>query len=67
MDKFLNWLTETGALKLLKSKRFWVSLIGFLAMNFLDLSPEQIEAIVVVVGMLVGGYSLQDAAAAYKK
>ena len=56
---------------LLKSKRFWVSLLGLLVIGVSAFEPhlaerfnEIVPAVLVIVGFLVGGYSLEDAVTA---
>lgn len=56
---------------LLKSKRFWVSLLGLLVIIISAFEPhlaerfnEIVPAVLVIVGFLVGGYSLEDAVTA---
>ena len=58
---------------LLKSKRFWVALLGLLAIIVSAFEPtlaarfnEIVPAVLVIVGFLVGGYSLEDAVTANK-
>lgn len=53
---------------LLRSKRFWSALVGIIAMILTALSPdlkpyldEIIPSIVVIVGILIGGYAVEDA------
>lgn len=53
------------------SKRFWSALIGLAMMIIVAFVPALqehadllIQAIIVVVGVLIGGYSLEDAARA---
>jgi hypothetical protein len=67
----LNLNVETPAI--LKSKRFWTMLIEAIFMIVVSLIPELeenapqlIEASVLVAGLVIGGYSLEDAAAAFK-
>jgi len=58
---------------LLKSKRFWVSILGLIAIIVSAFEPtlatrfnEIVPAVLVIVGFLVGGYSLEDAVTASK-
>ena len=58
---------------LLKSKRFWVSILGLIAILVSAYDPtlstrfnEIVPAVLVIVGFLVGGYSLEDAVTANK-
>lgn len=51
-----------------KSKRFWSAVIGLIAMIITGLVPElkehidiMIPAIVGIIGLLIGGYSIEDA------
>lgn len=53
-----------------RSKRFIAAFVGLLVMILVGLFPDLessqdtiIEAVVVVVGVLIGGYSVQDAIA----
>lgn len=63
MDNF--W--QSGLGKLLKSKRFWVVLLGVVSVIFGgDALPLTDEQILKLVGWLVGGYSSVDFALAYK-
>lgn len=64
----------TGLTELLKSRRFWVSLIGviFIVLNeFIPNLAENesviTEAILVIVAMLVGGYTVVDGVMAFRK
>jgi hypothetical protein len=57
---------------LLKSKRFWVSVLGLLTIIVSAFEPtlatkfnEIVPAVLIIVGFLVGGYSLEDAVTAY--
>lgn len=59
--------------ELLKSKRFYVSLLGLLTIIVSAFEPhlaerfnEIVPAVLVIVGFLVGGYSLEDAVTANK-
>lgn len=59
--------------ELLKSKRFWVSAFGLLTIVVSAFEPhlaerfnEIVPAVLVIVGFLVGGYSLEDAVTANK-
>lgn len=59
--------------ELLKSRRFWSAVIGLAMLVIVNLVPElaarQEElsaAIVIIVGMLIGGYSLEDTATALR-
>lgn len=58
---------------ILKSKRFWVAVIsgviGILVVLIPDLeqySSTIIESLTVIAGLLIGGYSIQDAIVSYK-
>ena len=53
---------------LLKSKRFWVALLGTLVIAVSAFEPHLAEkfdqivpSVIIIVGFLVGGYSLEDA------
>lgn len=55
-----------------RSKRFWVMALGLLFSILVAYVPQLeahadilIDSALVIVGLLIGGYSLQDAAAAY--
>lgn len=59
--------------ELFKSKRFWVSLIGLIVIVVSAFEPrlaerfnEIVPAVLVIIGFLVGGYSLEDAVTASK-
>ena len=59
-----------GLRKLTHSKRFWTAVIGLVALVLNDLaisSDIQPDAIVTVIGVLIGGYSVQDTATALRK
>lgn len=54
--------------ELFKSKRFWVSLLGMLVIIVSAFEPhlaarfnEIVPSVLMIVGFLVGGYSLEDA------
>ena len=56
-----------------KSKRFWVALLEFVFLVVIVYVPELephvpqlIEASVIVAGLLIGGFSLEDAATAFR-
>jgi cytochrome c biogenesis protein CcdA len=58
-------------MELFRSKRFWTMIVGVLAMAITALVPalaEQIEyiapSIVIIIGILIGGYSAEDVALA---
>lgn len=57
---------------LLKSKRFWVSLFGMLVIVISAFDPtlsarfnEIVPAVLVIVGFLVGGYTLEESVQSY--
>ena len=59
--------------ELFKSRKFWTAIIGLLAdviVAFVpDLEPVRIElitSITVIVGLVIGGYGIEDAAIAFK-
>lgn len=59
---------------LLRSKRFWVSVLGLITIvvsafepHLADRFNEIVPAVLVIVGFLVGGYSLEDAVTANKQ
>ncbi len=62
----LDYIKGLGLAGLLNSRRFWVSLLGLLGVVGLELSPEQVNAVLIIVGLLVGGYSAEDYANAKK-
>lgn len=56
-----------------KSKRFWSAIIGLVFMIAVEFVPEvgtnadELQgSIMIVIGILIGGYSVQDAAAAFR-
>jgi len=56
-----------------KSKRFWSALVGLLFMVFTAFVPEMeaqvdviVPAVLIIVGMLIGGYSAEDVASRVK-
>jgi len=56
-----------------KSKRFWSALVGLVFMVVTAFVPDLeaqvdviVPAVLIIVGMLIGGYSLEDAAARIK-
>lgn len=60
--------------EIFKSKRFWSALVGLVMMVAVNLVPDLADnadtltaAILVVVGLLIGGYSVEDAAQAWRK
>jgi len=60
--------------ELLKSKRFWSAVIGLVMMVLVNVIPDLADndgqltnAILIIVGLLVGGYSIEDAIEARKK
>lgn len=62
-----------GLTNLKKSKRFWTAIIGLFLMVAVEFAPgladnaAQIQdTVLIIVGLLIGGYSLQDAAASYQ-
>jgi hypothetical protein len=57
----------------LKSKRFWTMLLEAMFLVAVSVVPELevyaeqlIEASVIVAGLVIGGFSLEDAAVAFK-
>ena len=60
-----------GFNKLKNSRRFWVSLFGFVALVSseagLPISPEFLDALLDMILALVVGYSAQDVVVAYAK
>lgn len=57
---------------LLKSKRFWVSLLGMLVIIISAFEPtlatrftEIVPAVLAIVGFLVGGYTLEESVQSY--
>lgn len=57
----------------LKSRRFWTGIIGVLMMALVQFVPGLTEhadvltnAILILIGLLIGGYSLEDTAMAWK-
>ncbi len=67
MEELKKWFVDTGIWKLIKSKRFWVAVLGLAAVLGLELGPEDAEALLTVVALLIGGFALQDTASALKK
>lgn len=62
-------MSEHGIPKLMKSKRFWTLILGLIIMIVTEVSPQwgidlrnQQTSILAVVGLAIGGYSLQDTA-----
>ena len=62
-------MDEHGLKKSTKAKRFWVSAVGLVIIIITSFSPttgEELaqarESILGVIALLVGGYSIQDAA-----
>ena len=60
--------------ELFKSKRFWVSAFGLLTIIVSAFEPhlaerfnEIVPAVLVIVGFLVGGYSIEQTAQAWKQ
>jgi hypothetical protein len=58
---------------IIKSKRFWTMIVEALFLLLVsvipeleEFAPELIEASVIVAGLVIGGYSLEDAAIAFK-
>ena len=54
-----------GLAGLFKSNRFWSALLGVVALVVanvfeVELSGEEIASILTVIGLLIGGYSLED-------
>lgn len=59
--------------KIFRSRRFWSALVGLIAMVVAGLVPELREhidvivpGIVGIIGVLIGGYAIEDAVAARK-
>lgn len=62
---------ETNVPEILKSRRFWSALLGVVFMVLVNIIPELkanaeqlTNAALIVIGLLVGGYSLEDAVTA---
>lgn len=60
-----------GLQNLRRSKRFWTAVVGLFVMvavevvpGFADNAAQVQETVLVIIGLLVGGYTVQDAAAA---
>ena len=58
----------------LKSRRFWTGIVGVVMMAAVQFIPGLAEhvdlltnAILVLIALLIGGYSLEDAVLAYTK
>lgn len=58
----------------LKSRRFWTGIVGIVMMAAVQFVPSLAEhadvltnAILILIGLLIGGYSLEDAVLAYTK
>ena len=59
-------------IEIFKSKRFWTALMGILSMVLVAFVPELephmetlVPGILGVVGLLIGGYTVQDTIVAY--
>ena len=59
--------------ELFKSRKFWLSIIGLLADVVVAFIPEfepvrieMITSITAIVGLVIGGYALEDVAIAFK-
>jgi hypothetical protein len=59
---------------ILKSRRFWTGIVGVVMMVLVQIVPGIMEhadiltnAILILIGLLIGGYSLEDAVLAYTK
>lgn len=57
-----------------RSRRFWTGVVGILMMAAVQFIPGLAEhadvltnAILILIGLLIGGYSLEDAVLAYTK
>lgn len=61
-------------MEVLKSRRFWSAVIGLVAMIVTGLVPELqphidiiVPGIVGIVGILIGGYAIEDAVTAQRQ
>lgn len=61
-------------MELFKSRRFWSAIVGLVMMVIVNFIPELKQnaetlttAIMIVVGLLIGGYSVEDAISAHNK
>jgi uncharacterized membrane protein YeaQ/YmgE (transglycosylase-associated protein family) len=59
--------------EIFRSRRFWSAVIGLIAMTLAGIVPELqdhidiiVPGIVGIVGVLIGGYAIEDALAARK-
>jgi hypothetical protein len=59
---------------LFKSKRFWSALVGIILLIVTELSPDLGSAfsgiqehILLIIGLLIGGYAIEDAIEAWRK
>ena len=62
---------NNGLTELLRSKRFWAALLGVLVIIVSAINPnaglsleDATEAILIIIGLLVGGYAVEDVARA---
>lgn len=58
-------------MELFRSRRFWSAIVGLVLMVVVNFVPELAQnvdtlttAIMIVIGLLIGGYSLEDAISA---
>lgn len=58
-------------MELFRSRRFWSAIVGLLLMTIVNFVPELAQnvetlttAIMIVVGLLIGGYTAEDVAKA---
>lgn len=62
-----------GLNELIRSKRFWTMVLGAVVSTIIatvpgleDVREELLQVLVVIVGLVIGGYTLEDTASAFR-